>query len=85
MKTLDKEFYAQKIKQLTDDRLKELLQLRNKEILDIIGLAEKEAIERGIDLRTIEPKTNEEQGTKTKKEEGISWPSVLADILSGLS
>jgi hypothetical protein len=43
-----KKFYARKIKQLTDDKLKELLQLKNKENLDIIALAEKEGIERCI-------------------------------------
>ena len=84
---MDKEFYARKIKQLTDDKLKELLQLRNKQNLEIMELAEIEAIERGIDLETIAAKRNQDQGdrTKSKEEDGISWPSVLADILSGLS
>ena len=48
------EFYTRKIKHLSDGRLKELLQLRNKENLDIMTIAENEAVRRGIDLRTIE-------------------------------
>jgi hypothetical protein len=80
---MDKEFYDRKIRQLTDDKLKELLQLRNKENWEIMELAEKEAIERGIDLETIEAKVKQDGGeNKIKKEVGISWPSVLADILS---
>jgi hypothetical protein len=85
MKTTDKEFYTRKIKQLTDDKLKELLQLRSKENLHIIELAENEAIKRGIDLGAIEPKPMRGKETKTKNEKGINWPGVLADILSGLS
>lgn len=60
---MNKEFYTQKIKQLTDDRLKELLQLRTKENKEIMELAEKEALERGIDPEAI---TRELGGGKIK-------------------
>jgi hypothetical protein len=44
---MEKELYILKIKQLTDDKLKQLLQLKSSENLDIIGLAKNEAIARG--------------------------------------
>jgi hypothetical protein len=82
--TMDKGYFEREIKQLTDDKLKELLQLRNKENLEIMKLAEKEAIDRGVALETIEAKIKQSERTKSKNIEGRIWPSILADVLFGL-
>ena len=84
---MDKQFYRQKIRQLSDDRLRELLQLKNNENSEIMIVAENEALKRGIDLATIkiETKVKKEGQKKPKKEKGVNWTGVLADILSGLS
>ncbi len=84
---MDIEFYIRKIEQLSDDKLRELLQLRTKENADIMDIAEREAIKRGIDLQSIPGDKNRDQkpGTKEKNNKGVSWTNVLADILSGLS
>jgi hypothetical protein len=81
----DTEFYIRKIQQLSDDKLKELLQLRTKENADIMDIADREAIKRGIDPHIISANNTEKEKKETKKDEGVSWTSVLADILSGLS
>jgi succinate dehydrogenase flavin-adding protein (antitoxin of CptAB toxin-antitoxin module) len=81
---MDKGYFEREIKQLPDDKLKELLQLRNKENLEIMKLAEKEAIERGVDLETIEVKIKQSERTKSKNSGGRIWPSILADVLFGL-
>ena len=84
---MDKELFIRKIKQLTDEKLKELIQLKTKGNRDIIELAEKEAIARGIDLETIEPRVVEGGGekTKTKDDKGINWMWHIAQFLDGLS
>lgn len=82
---IDTEFYIRKIQQLSDDKLKELLQLRTKENADIMDLAETEAIKRGIDVKGIPADMKAQTlGTKENQDEGVSWTNVLADILSGL-
>jgi hypothetical protein len=80
---IDKNLYRRKINELTDDKLKELLRLKNKENLDIMELAKEEAISRNLDLSVIEKKAAPKSGAMTKKEQGINWAGVLADILSG--
>ena len=74
---MDKELLDQKIKQLSDDKLKELLQLRTKGNHEIIELAEKEAIKRGISIEEIETKLRNNIGLKTKEKEGIDWMMAL--------
>ena len=81
---MDKEYFKRRLNQLTDDKLKELLQLRNKENLEIMKLAEKEAIERGVDVAAIEVDISKSERTKSKNSEGVIWRSILADILFGL-
>jgi len=75
---MDREFYFRKIQQLTDDRLKELLQLRTKDNVEIIRLAEAEALKRGIDITTIEPRPKNQTNTKSKKDKEFSWANFLA-------
>lgn len=84
---MDNEFFLPKIKQLTDERLKELIRLKTKENQKIIALAEKEAVDRGIDLKTIDlgAVENGQEKKKTKKDEGVNWMGVIADFLSELS
>ena len=80
---MDKEFYIRKIQQLTKDKLIELIQLRTKDNMEVISLAEIEATKRGIDLKTIEPKTNKpETNTKSKADKEFSWSDFLANIIS---
>jgi hypothetical protein len=81
---MEKQFYILKIQQLGDDNLKELLKLRTKENLEIIALAEKEAIKRGIDLQTIKGERNKinTSSTKPNKTEGINWTEILGEIFS---
>jgi hypothetical protein len=81
---MDKEYFKRRLNQLTDDKLKELLQLRNKENLEIMKLAEKEAIERGVDVAAIEVDISKSERTKSKNSEGVIWRSILADILFGI-
>ena len=83
---IDTEFYIRKIQQLSDDKLKELLALRTKENVDIMDIAGREAIKRGIDPHSISADNAGQQktGTKEKKDDGVNWTGVLADILSGL-
>lgn len=81
---MDKGYFEREIKQLTDNKLKELLQLRNKENLEIIKLAEKEAIERGVDLETIRVNIKQTERTTSENGEGRIWPSILADVLFGI-
>jgi hypothetical protein len=79
---MDKEFYIGKIQQLTDDKLKELLQLRTKENLQIISLAEIEATRRGIDLKTIQTEPLKSQtGRKSKKDKEFNWTNFLANFI----
>lgn len=84
---MDYEFYSRKIKQLTDERLKELIQLKTKENQEIIVLAEKEAIDRGIDLETIAARIpdNKQKKDKTKQDEQVDWMGGIADFLNGIS
>lgn len=83
---MDHEFFVQKIKQLTDEKLKELIQLKTKGNREIIELAEKEAALRGIDLATIEPRVVEErEKIKTKDDKGINWMWHIAEFFDGLS
>lgn len=81
---MDSEFFTQKIKQLTNEKLKELIRLKTKENREIVELAEKEAIERGIDLATIDPRIKEISHKKKmpKSSEGLYWMSVLAQFLN---
>ncbi|MFN8334469.1 MAG: hypothetical protein U0U09_05025 [Cyclobacteriaceae bacterium] len=81
---MDNEFYTRKIKQLTDERLKELIQLKTMENQEIVALAEKEAIDRGIDLETIAARIHENNPSKhkTKQDEQVNWMGVIADFLS---
>lgn len=83
-KTMDNEFYTRKIKQLTDERLKELIQLKTKENQEIVALAENEAIDRGIDLETIAARIPENNPSKhkTKQDQQVNWMGVIADFLS---
>jgi hypothetical protein len=74
---MDKEFYVRKIRQLTDDKLKELLELRTKDNLEIINLAEQEALKRGIDITPIESRPNRQNNTKSKKDKEFSWAKFL--------
>lgn len=78
---MDRKFLAEKIRQLSDDKLKELLQLRSKGNHLIIALAEREAHERGISIDEIEPRIKHDNGEKTKPDEGINWMLVLAELL----
>lgn len=84
---MDYEFYSRKIKQLTDERLKELIQLKTKENQEIVALAEKEAIDRGIDLETIDARIpdNKQKKDKTKQDEQVDWMGCIADFLNGIS
>lgn len=75
---MNNEFYFRKIQQLTDDKLKELLQLRTKDNTEIINLAEAEALKRGIDITTIESRPKNQTRTKSKKDEEFSWTEFLA-------
>jgi hypothetical protein len=83
---IDTEFYIRKIQQLSDEKLKELLALRTKENRDIMDIADREAIKRGIDPHSISAENAGQRniGTKQKKDDGVNWAGVLADILSGL-
>lgn len=84
---MDYEFYSRKIKQLTDERLKELIQLKTKWNQEIVALAEKEAVDRGIDLETIAARIpdNKQKKDKTKQDEQVDWMGGIADFLNGLS
>ena len=84
---IDKELFAQKIEQLPDERLKELIQLKTKSNEEIIALAEHEALRRGIDIDSIDIGKSEKgrEQNKTKKKEGINWTWVIADFLDGIS
>ena len=79
---MDNELFRQKIRLLTDDKLKELLQLRTRGNHEIMELAEEEATERGISFDNIEPRTVDENKEKTKKDEGIDWMYQIALFLS---
>jgi uncharacterized protein YajQ (UPF0234 family) len=79
---MKKELYTQKIEQLTDDKLKQLLSLRTAENSEIIDIASKEAIKRGIDPETIEAKSKSPQ-TNSKKEKKNIWTYILLGILPG--
>ena len=83
---MDKDLFAGKIKQLTDEKLKELIQLKTKGNRNIIELAEKEAVDRGIDLESIEPRNAENRGDeiKTKEDKGINWMWHIAQFFDGL-
>ncbi|HSF71724.1 MAG TPA: hypothetical protein VLA25_05480 [Methylotenera sp.] len=83
---MENEFFLPKIKQLTDERLKELIRLKTKENQKIIALAEKEAVDRGIDLKTIDlgAVENGQDKNKTKEDKGLNWLGVIADFLSEL-
>jgi len=81
---MDKNFFIQKIEQLTDDKLKELLQFRTKANAEIMSLAEHEAIKRGIDPSTIPKTTNRARPSQAKSnsEEEISWLRILGFFVS---
>lgn len=83
---MDKEFYIRKIRQLSNEKLKELFQYRTKENQEIMALAEKEAVDRGIDPESLNtaPNNARRKTEKTKNEKGITWKDILGDILSGL-
>jgi hypothetical protein len=83
---MDKKLFIQKIEQLSNDKLKELLQLRNKANSEILILAETEAKKRGIDPDAIEASetTSKPLKTKPEKEEDVNWLGVLASLLSEL-
>ena len=81
---MDFELFAEKIKQLNDDKLKELLQLKNKQNASIVQLAEKEALRWNIDISAIERKAKRETGDKTKEDEGVNRMSLLAQFLQAI-
>lgn len=83
---MDKNFYIRKIRELPDEKLIELLQHRTRENHEIMVLAEKEAIDRGMDLQSLDtPRNNATRKTsKQEKETGITWKDILGDFLSGL-
>lgn len=86
LKIMDKELYARKIKQLTDEKLKELVQLKTKGNHSIIELAEKEAVDRGIDLATIDVRIKEtgQEKNRTKEDKGINWMWVITNFFNEL-
>ena len=79
---MDKELFAEKIRLLNDDRLRQLLQLRTKGNHEIMELAETEATRRGISTDDIEPMTKDDKRQKTKNDEGTDWMLELARFLS---
>lgn len=83
----DTEFYIRRIELLSDDKLKELLQLNTKENAAIMQVAEQEATKRGIDPNSIrvDKAIHQKRETKAKKDGGVSWANILADIFSELS
>ena len=83
---MDKEIYFRKIVQLTVEKLKELIQLKTEENKEIIELAEREALDRGIDLEKIKAQTanNEQVKARTKEHKGVNWMGVIAEFLDGL-
>ena len=79
---MDKELFRQKIRLLTDDKLKELLQLRTRGNHEIMELAEKEASERGISFDDIDPRIRDDKKEKTQEEKGADWMFEIALFLS---
>ena len=49
-------------------------------------LAEKEAVDRGLDPESLNTPPNNARGKteKNRNKEGITWKDILADFLSGL-
>ena len=83
---MDSTLYIQKIAHLNDDKLIELLRLRNDQNAEIMVHAENEAIKRGIDPRTIarnERKSNLPK-TNSNKNGGSNWMGFIASLLSEL-
>lgn len=66
---MDRRFYTQKIRKLSDDKLKELLQLRTAENMELIAIAQNEAARRGIDPKTIEVNEEKVKSIKAAKKE----------------
>lgn len=83
---MDKDFYMRKIRQLSNEKLIELLQHRTRENHEIMVLAEKEASDRGMDLQSLDtPRRNTPTNTsRQKKDTGITWKDILGEIVSGL-
>lgn len=78
---MDKEFYFRRIQQLTDDKLRELLQLRKKNNTQIISMAETEALKRGIDIATIESQPKSQTDTKSNKDKEFSWIEFIGHFI----
>jgi hypothetical protein len=82
---MDKDLFLRKITALSDDNLKDLLQLTWEHPSEVKKLAEAEALKRGIDLQTI---PNVERTTNTgrfsQEESGINWKLLLAEFLHDL-
>lgn len=83
---MDKDFYMRKIRQLSNEKLIELLQHRTRENHEIMALAEKEASDRGMDLQSLDtPRSNTTRKiSRQKKDTGITWKYILGEIVSGL-
>ncbi|HEX8037760.1 MAG TPA: hypothetical protein VF490_01355 [Chryseosolibacter sp.] len=77
---MDKEFFEQKVRQLGDDKLQELLKLRYDTNREVIDLAITEANRRGLDLPEISvPDKKEEvlEQENRKKLEKWNWGAFL--------
>ncbi len=81
---MDAAFFAQKIQQLSNDKLKQLLTFRTKANPEIMELAEKEAIRRGIDPESIPTEESRDQGElrNVKKDDDSFWKNILIALLS---
>ncbi len=81
---MDAAFFTQKIQQLSNDKLRQLLTFRTKANAEIMELAEKEAIRRGIDPEAICTEESRDQGelSNVKKDDDSFWKNILIALLS---
>lgn len=81
---MNKELFILKISNLSDEKLKELLQFRNQANHEIISLAEIEASKRGIDPTSILPtvKPVNHHTKQSDDEDRTNWFRILAEFLS---
>ncbi len=81
---MDAAFFTQKIQQLSNDKLRQLLTFRTKANAEIMELAEKEAIRRGIDPEAIRTEESRDQGelSNVKKDDDSFWKNILIALLS---
>lgn len=79
---MGEKFFIQKIEQLPDDKLKELLRLRNDKNSELLVHAEHEAIRRGIDPATIEVDKNKFASIngKPKDDQDSDWILILLEF-----